>query len=165
MKEYLNNDIGLDWDDVIENDGKEFIVLKEGDYNFTITDFERSRTKESDKMKACNKAVLTLRVDSDKGTAFVHTQIVLNRMFEYKISSFFRSINRKRQGERVSMDWNNLVGERGRARFKIRNFKDKKTGEDRQANDVDRYIDYDPKYFEDEDTFDSIPDDDDLPFD
>ena len=116
-------------------------------------------------MKACNKAVLTLRVDSDKGTAFVHTQIVLNRMFEYKISSFFRSINRKRQGERVSMDWNNLVGERGRARFKIRNFKDKKTGEDRQANDVDRYIDYDPKFFEDEDTFDSIPDDDDLPFD
>ena len=165
MKEYLNNDIGLDWDDVIENDGREFILLPAGDYNFTITDFERSRTKESDKMKACNKAVLTLRVDSDKGTAFVHTQIVLNRMFEYKISSFFRSINRKRQGERVSMDWNNLVGERGRARFKIRNFKDKKTEEDRQANDVDRYIDYDPKFFEDEDTFDSIPDDDDLPFD
>ena len=165
MKEYLNNDIGLDWDDVIENDGREFILLPAGDYNFTITDFERSRTKDSDKMKACNKAVLTLRVDTDKGTAFVHTQIVLNRMFEYKISSFFRCINRKRQGERVSMDWNNLVGERGRARFKIRNFKDKKTGEDRQANDVDRYIDYDPKYFEDEDTFDSIPDDDDLPFD
>ena len=165
MKEYLNNDIGLDWDDVIENDGREFILLPAVDYNFTITDFERSRTKDSDKMKACNKAVLTLRVDSDKGKAFVHTQIVLNRMFEYKISSFFRSINRKRQGERVSMDWNNLVGERGRARFKIRNFKDKKTGEDRQANDVDRYIDYDPKYFEDEDTFDSIPDDDDLPFD
>ena len=135
MKEYLNNDIGLDWDDVIENDGREFILLPAGDYNFTITDFERSRTKESDKMKACNKAVLTLRVDTEKGTAFVHTQIVLNRMFEC------------------------------RARFKIRNFKDKKTGEDRQANDVDRYIDYDPKYFEDEDTFDSIPDDDDLPFD
>ncbi len=165
MKEYLNNDIGLDWDDVIENDGREFILLPAGDYNFTITDFERSRTKDSDKMKACNKAVLTLRVDTDKGTAFVHTQIVLNRMFEYKISSFFRCINRKRQGERVSMDWNNLVGERGRARFKIKNFKDKKTGEDRQANDVDRYIDYDPKYFEDEDTFDSIPDDDDLTFD
>ena len=165
MKEYLNNDIGLDWDDVIENDGREFILLPAGDYNFTITDFERSRTKDSDKMKACNKAVLTLRVDTDKGTAFVHTQIVLNRMFEYKISSFFRCINRKRQGERVSMDWNNLVGERGRARFKIKNFKDKKTGEDRQANDVDRYIDYNPKYFEDEDTFDSIPDDDDLPFD
>ena len=165
MKEYLNNDIGLDWDDVIENDGREFILLPAGDYNFTITDFERSRTKESDKMKACNKAVLTLRVDTEKGTAFIHTQIVLNRMFEYKISSFFRCINRKRQGERVSMDWNNLVGERGRARFKIRNFKDKKTGEDRQANDVDRYIDYDPKFFEDEDTFDSIPDDDDLPFD
>ena len=89
MKEYLNNDIGLDWDDVIENDGREFILLPAGDYNFTITDFERSRTKDSDKMKACNKAVLTLRVDSDKGTAFVHTQIVLNRKCEYRISSFF----------------------------------------------------------------------------
>ena len=122
MKEYLNNDIGLDWDDVIENDGREFILLPAGDYNFTITDFERSRTKESDKMKACNKAVLTLRVDTEKGTAFVHTQIVLNRMFEYKISSFFRCINRKRQGERVSMDWNNLVGERALPRSPTRLF-------------------------------------------
>jgi hypothetical protein len=31
----------MDWDDAIENDGQEFIILPEGDYNFTVTDFER----------------------------------------------------------------------------------------------------------------------------
>ena len=164
MKEYLNNDIGLDWDDVIENDGKEFIVLSEGDYNFTITDFERGRTKGSDKMKPCNMAILTLRVDSDKGTAFIRTQIVLNRKCEYRISSFFRCIDRKRQGERVAMDWNNLIGERGRAHFKPGTYTDN-DGKSREKTDVSYFIDYDPKFFEDEDTYDSIPDDDDLPFD
>ena len=131
MKEYLNNDIGLDWDDVIENDGKEFIVLSEGDYNFTITDFERGRTKGSDKMKPCNMAILTLRVDSDKGTAFIRTQIVLNRKCEYRISSFFRCIDRKRQGER------------GRAHFKPGTYTDN-DGKSREKTDVSYFIDYNP---------------------
>lgn len=54
----------LDWNDSIENDGQEFIVLPEGDYNFTVTDFERGRFPGSAKIPACNKASLTLRVDT-----------------------------------------------------------------------------------------------------
>ena len=31
----------MGWDDVLENDGQEFIVLPEGDYTYTVTRFER----------------------------------------------------------------------------------------------------------------------------
>lgn len=60
MADYINNNAGMDWDDAIENDGQEFIILPEGDYNFTVTDFERGRFPGSAKMSACNKATLSL---------------------------------------------------------------------------------------------------------
>ena len=31
----------MSWDDVLENDGAEFVTLPEGDYPFEITGFER----------------------------------------------------------------------------------------------------------------------------
>ena len=37
-----NNNMLMDWDDAIENDGQEFIILPEGDYIFTVVDFERA---------------------------------------------------------------------------------------------------------------------------
>ena len=41
---YQNQNMFLDWDDAIENDGQEFVTLEEGDYNFTVTGFERGRS-------------------------------------------------------------------------------------------------------------------------
>ena len=40
----LDNNI-MNWDDTIENDGQEFVVLPEGDYTFTVTNFERRVTR------------------------------------------------------------------------------------------------------------------------
>ena len=56
---YQNQNMFLDWDDAIENDGQEFVTLEEGDYNFTVTGFERGRFPGSAKLPACNKATLT----------------------------------------------------------------------------------------------------------
>ena len=36
----IDNSI-MDWNDVIEDDGQEFVLLPEGDYNFVVTNFER----------------------------------------------------------------------------------------------------------------------------
>ena len=82
MADYINNNAGMDWDDAIENDGQEFIILPEGDYNFTVTDFERGRFPGSAKMSACNKATLTLQVKTDDGIASVRTDLILNRVVE-----------------------------------------------------------------------------------
>lgn len=166
MADYTNTNqnVGMDWNDEIQNDGQEFIILPEGDYNFTVTGFERGRFPGSAKMSACNKAALTLQVKTDDGIAVIHTDLILNRILEWKISSFFRCIGQKKHGERLVMDWNKVVGSRGRAHFKPRTYN--VNGEDRQANDVDRFYDYDEKYFPEEDEWMKIPDGaaDELPF-
>ena len=52
----------LDWNDEIEKDS-DFTLLPEGDYDFTVESFERGRHPGSDKLPACNKAILKLRID------------------------------------------------------------------------------------------------------
>ncbi len=163
--DYRNPQDGcLDWDDEIENDGQEFIVLPEGDYNFVVTNFERGRFPGGPKVPPCNKASLTLQVKTDDGVANVRTDLLLYRSLEWRISAFFRCIGQKKHGERLVMNWNKVIGSKGRAHFKPRNYTDR-DGNDRQANDVDRFYDYDEKYFPAEDEWMQLPDDDsDLPF-
>ena len=50
----MNNqlDMCMDWNDVIESDGQDFVLLEEGDYNFTITEFERGRFPGGNKIPA-----------------------------------------------------------------------------------------------------------------
>lgn len=141
-----NNEMLMDWDDAIENDGQEFVILPEGDYNFTVVDFERGRFPGSAKIPACNKATLTLQVNTADGTATIKTDLILYRSLEWRISSFFRCIGQKKHGERLVMNWNAVVGSRGRAHFKPRNYTDR-DGNERQANDVDKFYDWDEKFF------------------
>ena len=131
----------MDWDDTIESDGQEFVVLPEGDYTFTVTNFERGRFPGSTKIPACNKATITISIDNDQGVATARFDLILYRTLEWKIASFFRSIGQKKHGEKVVMNWNGIVGARGKAHIKPRTYQ--KDGEDRQANDVDRFYDYD----------------------
>ena len=60
MSEYQNDAHEIGWGDQIVADGGEFLLLDEGDYDFTVTAFERGRFPGSAKIPACNKAVLTL---------------------------------------------------------------------------------------------------------
>ena len=131
----------MDWDDVIQDDGQEFVVLPEGDYTFTVTNFERGRFPGSAKIPACNKATISINIDNDKGVANARFDLILYRTLEWKIASFFRCIGQKKHGEKVVMNWNGIVGARGKAHIKPRTYT--KDGEERQVNDVDRFYDYD----------------------
>ena len=153
----------LDWDDAIENDGQEFIVLEEGDYNFTVTDLERGRFSGGPKIPACNKAALTLQVDTADGIAIIHTNLLLYRALEWRISAFFRCIGQKKHGERLVMDWNHVVGSRGRAHFKPRTYVDQ-NGNERQANSLVRFYDWDKQFFPPEENHPDDEDNEDLPF-
>ena len=131
----------MDWDDTIESDGQEFVVLPEGDYTFTVTNFERGRFPGGPKTPPCNKAIISINIDNDIGVATARFDLILYRTLEWKIASFFRCIGQKKHGEKVAMNWNAIVGARGRAHIKPRTYK--KDGEDRQVNDVGRFYDYD----------------------
>lgn len=150
MYDYQNsNSMIMDWGDALESDGQEYILLEEGDYNFTVTDFERGRFPGSAKIPACNKAAITLAVNTPNGTATVKFDLILYRSLEWRISAFFRCIGQKKHGERLVMDWNKVVGSKGRARFKPRTYTNR-NGEERQTNDVDRFYDWDEKFFPEE---------------
>ena len=83
----MDNNI-MDWGDVIESDGQEHKVLPEGDYDFTITKFERGRFPGSPKIPPCNKAILTLSVNG----ITIKTDLILYKTLEWKLAAFFRSI-------------------------------------------------------------------------
>lgn len=143
---YSENTAGkaLDWDSDIQNDGEEFILLTEGDYNFQVVEFTRGSFPGSTKIAPCPKATIMVEVDSPDGKARVRFDLILSSVMEWKLSSFFRCIGQKQRGERLKMDWNKVVGSVGRAHFKTRKYQNK-DGEEREANDVDRFYDYDPK--------------------
>lgn len=136
----------MDWNDTIESDGQEFVLLEEGDYNFTVTNFERGRFPGGQKVPACNKASVTVQVHTEEGLAVVRFDLLLYRTLEWRIAAFFRCIGMKRQGEKVAMDWNKVVGSRGRAHFKQRSYTTTQ-GEERTVNDLDKFYDYNPDYF------------------
>jgi hypothetical protein len=131
----------MGWDDVIEDDGNGFILLEEGDYDFTVTGFERGRHNGSAKIPACNKAIITLSIDSPQGVAEIKENLILYKTMEWKISAFFRSLGLKKHGERLTMDWDHVLGAAGRAHIVQREYIGN-DGTNKKANNVGYFIDY-----------------------
>ncbi len=148
MNEYANTPRALDWDDEISNETGSFLLLEEGDYNFTVTAFERSRFPGSAKIPPCNKATLTLEVAADGGTATVKYDLILFSTMQWKTAEFLRAIGQmKPEDTAVRPRWNEMAGAKGRARFITRTYT-KKNGGEGKANDVERFYDYDPAFFQ-----------------
>ena len=78
----------MNWDDVLENDGQEFIILPEGDYTYTVTRFERGQFPGGPKLPPCPKASLTLTIDNDLGMATARVDLMMYRTVEWKSRRF-----------------------------------------------------------------------------
>ncbi len=133
----------MDWNDTIESDGQEFVLLDEGDYNFTVTNFERGRFPGGQKVPACNKATITVQIKTAEGLTVVKFDLLLYRTLEWRIAAFFRCIGMKKSGEKLVMDWNKVVGSKGRAHFKQRTYTNN-YGDEKTVNDIDKFYDYNP---------------------
>ena len=73
MENYAN-DAGREfgWDDEIQNDSPDRVVLPEGEYPFEVTKFERQRHPGSAKLPPCAMALLTIQIDGgEKGHSVV----------------------------------------------------------------------------------------------
>lgn len=136
----------LGWDDEIEKDSGDFILLPEGDYDFTIESFERGRHPGSDKLPPCNKAILKLRINTDEGAAVITHNLFLHTKTEGMISSFFTSIGQKKKGEKIKMNWNAVIGATGRCKVGIRTWKGN-DGEDHQSNEIKKFYEKEDKQF------------------
>lgn len=136
----MNNNVEreLGWDDVIERDPGEFILLAEGDYDFTVTQVERARHSGSAKLPPCNKAVVHLEIQSDEGTVTIKHNLFLHTITEGLLSAFFGSIGQKKHGEPLRMNWNKVPGATGRCRVGIRTWTGN-DGQTMQSNEVKRF--------------------------
>lgn len=131
----------LGWDDEIEKES-DFVLLPEGDYNFTVTGFERGRHEGSEKLPPCNKAIVSIRIDAPEGTATIQHNLFLHSKCEGMLSAFFIGIGQKKHGEKLRMNWNNVIGAKGRCKVYVDKWKGK-NGEEMQSNKIRKF--YEPE--------------------
>lgn len=133
----------LDWDDEIEKDDA-FQLLEPGDYKFTILKFERARYEGGQKIPACNKAVLTMKIFDDNGNeTFLSCSFLLHSSMEWRISQIHRAVGLKKHGEKLRMKWKEMVGLSGRCKVSIREY-NKQNGDIAKVNQIDTFYDFRP---------------------
>lgn len=140
--EFANNEREFDWEDIIENDGPEFTLLPEGDYDFVVTGFDRERHPGSTKLPPCNKAVVHIRVDTPDGTTVINHNLFLHSKCEGLLCAFFSGIGQRKHGEKLRMNWSQVVGSTGRCKVGIREWTND-NGEKRQSNEIKKFYDKD----------------------
>lgn len=137
----MNNERELNWDDEILEESS-FTLLPEGDYDFTVKSFKRGRHPGSAKLPACNKAELEITVDDGKGNiGTIFHNLFLHTKCEGILSAFFIAIGQKKHGEPLRMNWNAVIGAKGKCKVAI----DKWTGNDgteKQNNKIVKF--YEP---------------------
>lgn len=144
MTQQFQQDRELGWDDTIQQDSTEGILLPPGDYIFEVQKFERARYTPgpNSKLPPCNMAKLELKITTDQGDAMVFNNLYLHTSTEGLLSAFFSAIGQKRKGEPLRMNWNLVTGAKGAVKIKNREYNDKK------YNEVDRFYPNDPTYYE-----------------
>jgi hypothetical protein len=142
MNEFENQPRELAWDDEIQNDGSPFEILPEGDYSFRVDKFERARHGGSEKIPACNKAVLTLSVFGADAVGTVQTNLFLYSKFEWKLCQFFTAIGQRKHGETMRMNWAAVTGSTGSCHVGVRTWTGN-DGKEHQGNEITEF--YDPE--------------------
>ncbi|MGN1133788.1 MAG: DUF669 domain-containing protein [Oscillospiraceae bacterium] len=129
------------WEDEIVNE-EQYVMLPEGDYDFTVEKVERGRHNGSEKMPPCNKAIVTITVWGPEDKVNIVENFMLCNKLEWKLSQFFLSIGLKKHGEPLRMNWNAVTGKKGKCHVYVDNYKDK-NGNDRQSNKIRKFYAYD----------------------
>lgn len=144
MSQEVERELG--WDDEIKKDGGDFVLLPDGDYNFTVTKFERGRFAGSAKMPACNQAKLEITVHSpEHGDVVVFHNLLLHTKTEGLLSNFFAGIGQKKKGEPLRMNWNTVIGSKGKLQLEINKFTGR-DGEERTNNQIKKFYPYEEAF-------------------
>lgn len=136
----------LGWNDVIENDSPEFVILPDGDYNFEVVDFERGRHNGSEKLPPCNKAIVHIRIEGKEGVSIIKHQLFLHTITEGMLCAFFAGIGQRQKGEKMKMNWSRVVGSTGRAKIGTRKWTNDE-GKEMTFNEIKKFYEPEAKGF------------------
>lgn len=113
----VKKESALDWNSEIQAETTYF-ALDPGVYEFDVVDIEKGYHGGSEKLPACNKAIVHLKVHYCKGKDVkVQKQLFLHSKTEGFLAAFFISIGLMEKGESLSMNWDAAIGRSGRAEF------------------------------------------------
>lgn len=138
----MDNNYVFGWDDEINNESSDFVLLPEGDYDFTVDKFERARFDGSEKMPACNKAVVTFTIWGADDSITITENFLLCSKMEWKLSSLFLAVGMKKHGEPLRMNWSALPGSKGKCHVFIDTYK-KNDGSEGKSNKIKKFYAYD----------------------
>lgn len=109
------------WDDEIEE--SDFELVPDGDYQFTVTDFERAwwepYNPDTSKIQACNQANIELTIDWMNGngqmrSSKIQHRLKLTRSLQFLIYQFFECVGLRKKGDGTTkMPWDQIVGKTG----------------------------------------------------
>lgn len=140
MANYNENE-ELDFEATIEDEGSEFTLLPDGDYEFIIRKVTRGRFNGSDKVPACGEVNIEMTVGNSTDTTVISERFFMIRKFEWKLSQFFLSIGLKKHDEPLRMRWN-IEGMKGKCKVYVDSFA-KKDGSQGQSNKIKKFYAYD----------------------
>lgn len=132
------------WDEEIINEGGDFVLLPEGDYDFTVVKVERARHSGSAKVPPCNMAKVTFAIWGAEDKVEVTENFFLCNKFEWKLSSLFLAIGLKKHGEPLKMNWTAVTGAKGRCHIYIDKYT-RNDGSEGQSNKIKKLYAYDEK--------------------
>lgn len=114
------------WEDTIQQESADFVLLPEGLYNFVVKGFERGRhmpnPQNPGKLPACNKATVSIEIEAAEGSTVLKHNLFLHSSTEGMLSAFFGAIGQKKKGEPLKMNWQTIVGARGVCKVGIRTY-------------------------------------------
>ena len=131
----------IGYEGTIENEDGGFVLLPDGDYDFTVNKVTRSRYEGSDKIPPCGSVNVELTVWGAQDKTIITERFFLIKKFEWKLSQFFLSIGLKKHGEQLVMRWN-IEGYKGKCKVYIDNYK-RQDGSDGQSNKIKKFYAYD----------------------
>lgn len=132
----------LNWGDSFVAQENEFVVLPEGEYQFTVTGFERKNYDgNSDKIpNGTPYAELSLEFTGNEGKTTVTERLYLLKRLSWKLTEFFGSIGQNPvNGQAFNPNWNTVLGSTGKAELVVNSYKNK-DGQDRQNNRVKKFL-------------------------
>lgn len=133
----------LSWDDEIQKDDN-FELLPDGDYDFTVKSFTRSRHNGSEKLPPCNKAEVTITVWGRDYPVDIKHNFFLHTKCEGMISAFYVAIGLKKHGEKLKMNWNAVIGLKGKCKVYIESYT-KKDSKEGKSNKIKKFYSPDDK--------------------
>lgn len=127
----------LGWDERVDQpDEGGFTMLPDGIYPFKVLSFERSRHEGSEKLPACNSAIVSIEFDGGPqlGTTSVKHTLFLHTKTTGLLSQFFRGIGLRKHGDPLVLNWGAISGRQGYAKL------GKRTYDGREFQDIKNFL-------------------------